>query len=346
MKKITKYGLSALCGSLAAVSAAHAGELSVAGAGTMTYTSVSNAVTGNPFGMSTNITFTGSGELDGGQTFAVSMANDDKSVYSTASISLTTNSLGTFKMNHGGGGAGIGGYDDKSPTAWEESWGSGLSAGLDLPKGVSNSTNINWTSPKIAATSLQVAYAPRNDGAQNNDKATSGAISHKGYGYDVVLDMNPQFDVGGFNLYAGYSFTDLGGGSEQAQGKARQDDHEEGVAGLIINVGPVTAGIQYMGEHLASQVEGNVNYYGNNSWGVAFNVNDNLSVSYGETWSKKGMVDPSDNENPDKTEIEAINIAYTMGAASLKFAHAEMINGKYNTANDFDATTIALSLAF
>ena len=71
MKKITKYGLSALCGSLAAVSAAHAGDLSVAGAGTMTYTSVSNAVTGNPFGMSTNITFTGSGELDGGQTFAL-----------------------------------------------------------------------------------------------------------------------------------------------------------------------------------------------------------------------------------------------------------------------------------
>jgi len=81
MKKITKYGLSALCSSLAAITAANAGELSIKGAGTMTYTTIDNAVTGNPFGMSTNLTFDGAGELDGGQTFALSVAKDDKNVF-------------------------------------------------------------------------------------------------------------------------------------------------------------------------------------------------------------------------------------------------------------------------
>ena len=40
MKKISKIGLSALCGSLAAVSAAKAGEMTVTGNAHLTYTSL------------------------------------------------------------------------------------------------------------------------------------------------------------------------------------------------------------------------------------------------------------------------------------------------------------------
>ena len=39
MNKLTKIGLSSLCGSLAAVSAAHAGELTVKGGATATWSS-------------------------------------------------------------------------------------------------------------------------------------------------------------------------------------------------------------------------------------------------------------------------------------------------------------------
>ena len=66
MNKITKIGLSALCGSLASVSAAHAGALEVTGTAEATWTNLGDEVTGNPIGMNTGLTFKGSGELDGG----------------------------------------------------------------------------------------------------------------------------------------------------------------------------------------------------------------------------------------------------------------------------------------
>ncbi len=63
MNKLTKIGATALCGSLAAVSA-NAGEMAVTGGATMTHTTIEGAVTGNPLGMATGLTFEGSGELD------------------------------------------------------------------------------------------------------------------------------------------------------------------------------------------------------------------------------------------------------------------------------------------
>jgi hypothetical protein len=50
MKNIYKYGLSALCGSLATISAANAGSMTIAGGATTTHTVV-DGVTGNPLGM-------------------------------------------------------------------------------------------------------------------------------------------------------------------------------------------------------------------------------------------------------------------------------------------------------
>ena len=78
MKKYTKIGLSALCGSLASISAVNAGSLEVTGSALATYTTLGGQVTGNPIGMATGLTFTGNGELDGGQTFSVAIAHANK----------------------------------------------------------------------------------------------------------------------------------------------------------------------------------------------------------------------------------------------------------------------------
>ena len=129
MNKFTKIGLSALCGSLATVSAVNAGEMTVTGSAHMTYTQLGHGETGNPLGMKTNLSFAGSGELDGGQTFSLAIDNTDKNVFSAGSIELVTNSLGTFNLSQAGGGNGIGGYDDKAPTAWEEVWDTGAGGG-------------------------------------------------------------------------------------------------------------------------------------------------------------------------------------------------------------------------
>ena len=82
MNKVTKLGVSALCGSLAAISAANAGDLSVTGGVDMSWISLDDTTTGNPIGMGSNLTFSGSGELDNGWGVALSvaMANADRNL--------------------------------------------------------------------------------------------------------------------------------------------------------------------------------------------------------------------------------------------------------------------------
>ena len=267
MNKISKIGMSALCGSLAAISAASAGSLDVTGSAEATYTTVSNGVTGNPIGMNTGLSFTGNGELDGGQTFSVTIAQTDKAAYSSANITLNTNSLGTFKLSSAEGGQGIGGYDDNMPRAWEEVWDTGIGTNANFQKGVGSSTNISWTSPSVANTTIQVAYAPDNDGAQNNNKSVSGSTSNAfGAGWDVVLDINKG---GAINLFLGASETDQTDYQKtNASLKDLGGEHQEAVVGLQFNFGPVSAGGQVSAERLNTQTVNSTSYYGNSSWGI------------------------------------------------------------------------------
>jgi outer membrane protein OmpU len=60
MNNFKKVGLTALAGTLASVSAINAGELAVSGGAMVTYVSQDGSeVTGNPFGMKSNVAFTG-----------------------------------------------------------------------------------------------------------------------------------------------------------------------------------------------------------------------------------------------------------------------------------------------
>ena len=158
MNKLTKVGLSALCGSLASVAAAQAGSMNVSGSATATYTSNQGDTTGNPIGLNSAVTFTGSGELDNGTTFTVTLTGAAQAAYTSGSIVMSTAGGHGFSISQATGGNGIGGYDDKMPTAWEETWGHGLGTGIDLAKGVGSSSNIQYTTPSIAGTKLKIAY--------------------------------------------------------------------------------------------------------------------------------------------------------------------------------------------
>jgi hypothetical protein len=356
MKKYTKIGLSALCGSLASISAVNAGSLEVTGSALATYTTLGGQVTGNPIGMATGLTFTGNGELDGGQTFSVAIAHTNKDAYSSANITLNTNSAGTFKLSSAEGGAGIGGYDDNMPTAWEEVWDTGIATNANFQKGVSGSTNISWKSPKVAGTSIQIAYAPANDGSSNVKKAVSGVDSNFGSGYSAVLDTGTA--DGGINFFIGGSRTELDSKVQPAL-RDLSGDHEEAVVGLQFKFGPVALGGQISAERTRARALNTPEYYGNSSWGVAFNVNDALSVSYSEARhlmtkthkaNNAGITLQNFNEYTPKSWMrgDSIQIAYTIGGVGLKYARTSYDN----TAFSFDAKIpreaqiVAVSLAF
>ena len=123
MNKLTKIGASALAGSLAAVSAS-AGELSVSGIWELTYKSDDKTSTANPYGSKSAIMFSGSGDVDGVGTasFYASTNDDNGSTLLSHNILLDMGDMGTVGFDQGVGTFGAGTIDDKSPTAWEESW--------------------------------------------------------------------------------------------------------------------------------------------------------------------------------------------------------------------------------
>ena len=357
MKKITKLGLSALCGSLAVASAANAGDISVAGSAEMTYLKVDGNITGNPIGMKTNLTFTGSGELDGGQKVELAIKHNDKNAWSASSVALTTNNIGTFALSNGSG-ADLGDYDDKAPTAWEEAWDGGQGATTDNVSGVAGSTNINWVSPAttgniMGGTKLILAYTPQNDGVKNNDKTASGTSHQLMNGMDVILDLRSGKKLSGF---IGYSrtkrpFSPNGHNVDQPDGHK-----EEAAIGLNYKLGPFSMGYQHTAEDLKAQGKANasaeVDMYLNNSWGVAMNINGGLSVSYGEATSNKiwtpMYTGPKAGKytHKRKQESKAWNAAYTIGGVTAKYGNSQTTNAAYTEGSEKQATLLSLGIAF
>ena len=86
MINLKKVGLTALAGSLAAVTA-HAGEMSVTGSANVTYVTKSGSNTAQTLGNDKDVKFSGSGELDNGFTFSLfTNMKDSFDVSSSATV--------------------------------------------------------------------------------------------------------------------------------------------------------------------------------------------------------------------------------------------------------------------
>jgi len=338
MNKLIKVGASALCGSLAAVASASAGGLAVTGGATATWSSNSGDVTGNPIGMASAYTFTGSGELDGGTTFTLTIAHGDQTTYSASEIALVTPSMGTFVIDQSGGG--IDRLDDKMPTAWEETTGTSLGTGIVTVTGIKGAGHVEWSAPADLlpdGLAAHVAWSPRVTGGYVNDKAAGGSGSDgTGAGYDLVLEYSGVLD--GLNLFGGYSNID-----QVANG--HNGDHISKVLGATYAMGSVTVGYQQSHEayHIDQMGSTATSFYENQAYGISFAVNDDLSISFGSQksdrskWGGAAIVE---------AKAESLQIGYSMGGATLSIAETNGENLNYNSATDKDATTVALSLAF
>jgi len=331
MNKLTKIGVSALCGSLASVAAANAGSLAVTGGATATYTSLDGEVTGNPLGMASAMTFTGNGELDNGSTFKLSIAHTNKAAYTSSAISVTTPTLGTFTYDEGGG-TGLDRIDDMIPTAWEEVDGTGQSVGLRTVAGVGGGTDIEWNVGMGLPDGMAayISYAPHPDGSKNANKGTSGTASHNltGGGWDLVLTHSGITD--GLNVFGGYS--------EIGQNAAIGDAASYTV-GATYAVGGATIGYQW--SQLDNVAAGAM--YENDAYGISFSVNDNLSVSYATQESTRSWDAGTKSQTLD---ADSIQVSYTVGGASIKVAETSVDNQNYVSATNREGRTVALTLAF
>jgi len=339
MNKLTKYGVSALCGSLAAFSAAHAGDLTVSGGADMTWMSKSDDVTGNPIGIGSNYALAGSGELDNGWSVDLSIAMTNASAYSNTSVTVGVPGVGDILVNQGGSGTGIQRMDDMTPTVWEEADGAGLSATINKISGGSAAATIEIT-PEITPDGLtaRFAWTPDADGGSSvSDKTTAGdGGTYVGSGWDVTVEATDALHgMEGLTVYAGMSEVDQYSASSNISG-----NRDETVIGFKYAMGGFTIGYQVTDEDTGQT---GVTGYENTSYGITFSVNDDLSIGYGHTES-----DGSGTASKADPSADSIQVAYTMGGATFRIAEIDVENAAYTTAasGDKDATVISLGLAF
>ena len=335
MNKLTKIGASALCGSLAAMSAANAGEMSVSGGVDMSWTSFPKESTGNPLGIGSNLSFAGSGEMDNGWTVALSVAHSNKNTYSNTNVTVTVPSLGAFRISQGVSGSGIDRMDDKTPNVWEEAYASGLSTGINTVAGASSGTNIEYTPNMLPdGITARVSWSPNVAGSASNDKSSSGGSANNGSGYDVTLELGEAVTgMTGLNVYGGMS-------NVASEGLNNDGDREEQTVGATYAVGGFTVGYQWSEEDLG--ISANEQEYENTGYGITFAINDDLSIGYNNYESKQTST------TNVTAEADSVQIAYSMGGASIRVMDASATNMDYNTnaTQDRDNTVISVSLAF
>jgi len=334
MNKLNKIGVSALCGSLAGISAANAGDLTVTGGADLTWVSLSEQVTGNPIGMGSNFGLNGSGELENGWTVNLDIDMTNANAYSNASVTVAVPGIGSILINQGGSGTGIQRMDDITPTVWEEADGAGLSAGITKVMGTSAGATIELT-PEAAPDGLAIkaAYSPNADDEPASDKAGGGTSGKLGSGWDLTLTATEDLHgIAGLTIYGGLSQVDQFQNATTISG-----DSEERVIGIKYAAGGFTVGYQDNEDDTGKTANAT---YDNTMYSVTFNVNDDLSIGYGHV--------ESDKEGSNTAEADSIQAAYTMGGASIRIAEVDVENQSYSTAAtaDLDATIISLGLAF
>ncbi len=333
MNILKKIGASALAGSLVAVSAS-AGELSATGTWELTFKSDDSANTGNPFGSKSAIGFNGSGEVDGvgTATWFAAINDNNPAGFGSHQITIDMGDMGEFGFDQGVGAYGANTIDDKSPTAWEESWHNTANSAGGL-RANGGSGGVFGYKNTFMGMNLTFEYAPNINAADAGDGGTGATVA------SMESGSNMNFAITNATLIDGLDFG-AGMGENDSDNESTTLTSDTSVVGYVnYTMGPATVGItmseSYGGTAGANEVE---------AYGIAFNVNDNLSVSYNEhnnTYLGAG------GANADvEQQSTGVAVAYTMGGAKLAIQNNEMDNVTGTSGTNDQITEVSLTLAF
>ena len=328
---IKKIGLTALAGSLVATSA-FAGELTLSGAATLTYSDYSGtetasaiaARTSSNWGMDQDMTATGSGELDNGWVVSLShLMTATGGTSSTSSITIDMGDAGSLTYSDTLIGGGLRALDDITPTAWEEATDGTLSeAQAGMPSGV----GFSYQLPEIAGASINIQYS--DNLTATADTGVGGVAGATAVDNGTSHSIGVTYPVGdtGLMIYGGIG----------TEGQADGNDHEHDTIGFKYTMGAITVGAQRNDEDDtaasgATDLETTI-------LGVSYMVNENLSISYGNhTTAKPGAADQ---------EIDSVQAAYSMGGMAIKFQNTQGDNIANVAGKTSDKSEVSISFAF
>jgi len=339
--KITKIlvALSFLFG----VSTANAGEISVSGSMETTYHTSSETTTGNPLGMDRELKFSASGELDNGITVSMFQDTSDSLAFGNTHIEFG-NIAGVATVYVGSDKDPIDAIDDVTPTAYEEANGSGSGTGYVDVGGLAGETGIGLRFSLPILGAIDARYVPKADGSEPSDNANSADTSHSvGSGKSISIKPDLASIPGAGDFLAGFSVV-AGAEEEDTSTVVGTTEKTGATVGVNYASGPIKVGFQKKVVNNGEVATGSDDVeYVDTIIGLAYAINDSLSVSYNRYESKKGDDSSVNNETQ---ETDAINIGYTVGGMTIGFQDAQTDNANFTAATKDDTRTIGISVAF
>jgi hypothetical protein len=326
---------------LFAVSTANAGELTVTGNMEATYQSEAESNTGNPLGMDRELKFSGSTELDNGITVSVFQDTDDSLTYGNSQISFG-NVGGVATVYVGSDSDPVDAIDDITPSAYEEANGSGSGTYVDIG-GLADEMGIGVKFDLPVLGAFNYKHYPKIDGAKNKDNtasAVTNAAVGSAYSASLKTNLGDLPAVGGF--LDGAVLT-LGVGEEETSTVTNTSDATDATAALTFSAGQFSFGYQKkyadQGQTAAAT---DALFYKDDVYGIAYAINDNLSISYNRYESQRHSVTATHNTQ----DTDAINIGYTVGGMTIGFQDASTDDANYTLNSKDDTRTLGVSVAF
>ncbi len=365
MKNIIKT-LIVMLSSVSLFASANAGEVGVSGSAKATYNIQSGKTNaGKGLGVTNELNFTASGELDNGFTWNYSMELDPTTTGDSAATPTNTQPgaalnddtkltlstpYGTFGVFISEGGLDV--EDAASQSVYARPTDIGDPSATSDNFSIDSYNNVQYHTPADLlpfGTSFKIAYATNpsdvemgssgnNAGASTTKTATSGATSAT----EMQIKTSP---IDGLTLGASHFAAD-------GEGVAKNDqESESGAYYATYATGPVSIGYSkaYKAPFLQNFVRSNgtnttatVEYYDQTNYSIAFAATDDLSVSYERETSEANKLDKTSVEQ----ESSAVQVAYTMGGMTLAVSHASHDNNGYTDGNNTDQTVFAVTMAF
>ena len=327
MNKLKKIGVSALAGSLVAISA-NAAEWNVSGSAGFAVNSLNEGSKATSWYQFDSVVISASGQTESGINVMAKYELDGAGNASTTSsyddrmMSFGTDELGTIEYWGHGGSSVMGAFDDVTPAAYEEVWDIGQVAGTTTEaadariNGGAGNHLINYKSPVISGAQLMASYS------------TGTAEDHYN---DLGVKFSPEM-VEGLTLYLAAGTTTSGA-----------TDTDETTMAFTYNYGPVTVGYS----ESESDQSGSADDDESTSWSVAYAITDDLSVSYGEREYDHDTSSTTGDDNLEQKD-SGFGISYTMGGVSFYGSMNEHDNvlGKTATTHDIESYDFGVSFAF
>jgi hypothetical protein len=351
MKKISKLLVGILFSALV-ISPSYAGEMSVTGSAKASYvTNGSDGSGGKNVGVANELDFTASGELDNGFTWNYQVQLDNAAANNDDTrleIGTDMGTLGFYvsegglrnQLAHGIGALGTG-YDYASTSTFQTGY------------NVDGYTNVQYHTPADMlplGAQIKVGFVPN----MNNTEGTSfkGAVSNPGSeaeGRDMTQVAISIAPLDGLSI--------KGSAAEVNAHQSVNKDGDDGVSanlGAKYTMGQFSVGYTEGGYQPATGLtagDGTV-YYNNKYYGIQFDLNDAISISYNVDESEKTTRNAvaagatTGTKTTVAMEQETIQLAYTLGGATIGIADIDTTNADYTAGKEEAMTVVSLVVDF